>query len=55
LIELDATARTYHVLDAVRSDLERSATYRASRDELAGIEHALAPELPRTLKTAATG
>ena len=55
LIELDPAARTCRVLDAVRSDLERSPTYRASRDELAAIERALALELPRTLETAATG
>jgi single-stranded-DNA-specific exonuclease len=55
LIDLDHTARTCRVLDAVRSDLERSATYRASRDELMQIELALASELPRSLETAATG
>jgi single-stranded-DNA-specific exonuclease len=42
LIELDPTARTCRVLDAVRSDLERSETYRASRDELTAIERAFA-------------
>ena len=41
LIELDPGARTCRVLDASRSDLERSPTYRASRDELAAIERAL--------------
>jgi single-stranded-DNA-specific exonuclease len=55
LIELDPEARTCRVLDAVRSDLELSPTYRASRDQLAATERALAPELPRTLETAATG
>ena len=55
LIELDPAARSCRVLDAVRSELERSPTYRASRDELSAIEHALAPELPRRLETAATG
>jgi hypothetical protein len=55
LIELDTHARTCRVLDSVRSDLELSPTYRASRDELAATERALAPELPRTLETAATG
>ena len=55
LIELDPVARTCRVLDAGRSDLERSETYRASHDELTAIERALAPELPRTLETAATG
>jgi hypothetical protein len=42
LIELDPGARTCSVLDAGRSDLERSETYRASRHELAAIESALA-------------
>jgi hypothetical protein len=55
LIELDPEARTCRVLDAVRRDLELSPTYRASRDRLAATERALAPELPRTLETAATG
>jgi hypothetical protein len=55
LIDLDPVARTCRVLDAARSDLERSPTYRASRDELTAIELALAPELPRTLETAAAG
>ena len=55
LIELDPAARTCRVLDAGRSDLDRSPTYLASRDELTAIERALAPELPRTLETAATG
>jgi single-stranded-DNA-specific exonuclease len=55
LIELDTGARTCRVLDAVQSDLELSPTYRASRDQLAATERALAAELPRTLETAATG
>jgi hypothetical protein len=55
LIELDPSARSCRVLDSVRSDLERSASYRASRDELAQIERALESELPRRLETAATG
>jgi single-stranded-DNA-specific exonuclease len=55
LIELDPSARSCRVLDAPRSDLERSATYRASRDELAALERALAAELPRSLESAATG
>jgi single-stranded-DNA-specific exonuclease len=54
LIELDPGARTCRVLDAVQSDLELSPTYRASRDQLAATERALA-ELPRTLDTAAAG
>ncbi len=55
LIELDTHARTCRVLDAARSELERSPTYRAAADELAATERVLAPELPRTLETAATG
>jgi single-stranded-DNA-specific exonuclease len=55
LIELDAAARTCRVLEAVQTDLELSPTYRATAGELAAIERALTPELPRTLETAATG
>jgi hypothetical protein len=55
LMELDTGTRTCRVLDAVQSDLELSPTYRATRDQLAATERALAPELPRTLETAATG
>jgi hypothetical protein len=55
LIELDAVARRCRVLDAPRSDLELSGSYRAASDELAATERALARELPRVLETAATG
>src|SRR5829696_5972193 len=55
LMELDTDTRTCRVLNAVQSDLELSPTYRATRDQLAATERALAPELPRTLETAATG
>jgi len=55
LIELDTGARSCRVLVAVQSDLELSPTYRACRDQLAAMERALAPELPRRLETAATG
>ena len=55
LIELDTDARSCRVLDTAQSDLELSPTYRASREQLAAAEHALAAELPRTLETAATG
>jgi single-stranded-DNA-specific exonuclease len=55
LIELDPAARTCRVLDAVQSDLELSPTYRASREQLAAIERALATDLPRALEAAATG
>jgi hypothetical protein len=54
LIELDLRARSCRVLEAVRSELERSPTYRVCSDRLAASERALAPELPRTLETAAT-
>jgi single-stranded-DNA-specific exonuclease len=55
LIELDAGARSCRVLDAARSELERSASFRAACEALAATEHALAAELPRTLEAAATG
>jgi len=55
LMELDTDTRTCRVLNAVQSDLELSPTYRATRDQLAATDRALAPELPRTLETAATG
>jgi hypothetical protein len=42
LIVLDPAARTCRVLDAARSDLQRSETYRASGDEMTAIERALA-------------
>jgi single-stranded-DNA-specific exonuclease len=55
LIELELDTPSCRVLEAVRSDLELSPTYRAAREELAAVEHALAPELPRALPAAATG
>jgi hypothetical protein len=55
LIELDLAAPSCRTLDSVRSELELSATYRATRDQLAAAEHALAPELPRALPAAAAG
>jgi single-stranded-DNA-specific exonuclease len=55
LIELELDTPSCRVLEAVRSDLELSATYRATRDRLEVTEHALAPELPRALPAAATG
>ena len=55
LIELDTDARSAASSTRSRSDLELSPTYRASRDQLAATERALAAELPRTLDTAATG
>jgi single-stranded-DNA-specific exonuclease len=55
LIELDVESPACRVLETARSDLERSDTYRASRDQLSATERALAAELPRPLETAATG
>jgi hypothetical protein len=55
LIELDFDARSCRVVEAVRSDLGRSPTFRATREQLEATELALAPELPRTLPAAATG
>jgi single-stranded-DNA-specific exonuclease len=55
LIELDLETPSCRVLEAVRSDLELSPTYRAARDQLSATEQALAPEMPRALPTAATG
>jgi hypothetical protein len=47
LIVFDRQAPAMRIVDGVRSDLELSATYRKTRDELVATEHALAPELPR--------
>ena len=60
LIELDLEAPAVRIVDGVRSDLELSATYRTTRDELAATERALTPELARAadspaLAPAATG
>jgi hypothetical protein len=46
LIEFSADPPTCRVLDTERTDLERSATYRACAERLAAIERALARELP---------
>jgi hypothetical protein len=54
LIELDLDTPACRIVDGVRSDLELSATFRGSRDELAGAERALAPELPSALPAATT-
>ena len=53
LIELDLEGPSCRVLEAVRSELELSATYRACRAELEAAERALAAELPRELPAAA--
>jgi single-stranded-DNA-specific exonuclease len=55
LVELELDPPSCRVLEAVRSDLELSPAYRASRDRLAAAEQALAPELPARLPAAATG
>jgi single-stranded-DNA-specific exonuclease len=55
LIELDPDTPACRVVDGVRSDLELSATFRATREELAATERALAPELPRALPATVTG
>ncbi|MEA2408129.1 MAG: single-stranded-DNA-specific exonuclease [Thermoleophilaceae bacterium] len=53
LVELDLDARSCRVVEAVRTELESSPSYRAAREELAATERALAPELPRELPAAA--
>jgi hypothetical protein len=55
LIELELDIPTCRVVEAVRSDLELSPTYRQAREQLEATENALAPELPRALPAAATG
>jgi len=55
LIEVDVEARTCRVLEAVRSDLELSPTYRETRRQLEATEHALAAKFPQALPAAATG
>jgi single-stranded-DNA-specific exonuclease len=55
LIELDLDVPGCRVVDAVRSDLELSPTYRDALQQLEATERALAPELPRVLPAAATG
>jgi hypothetical protein len=46
LVEFRADPPSCRVLEAERTDLERSATYRSCAERLAAIERALAPELP---------
>jgi single-stranded-DNA-specific exonuclease len=46
LVEFDAESRSCRVLDATRTDLQRSPTYRACAARLVAIERALRPELP---------
>jgi hypothetical protein len=52
-LDLDLVTPTCRISEGVRSDLELSAAFRASRDELEAAERALAPELPRTVQPAA--
>jgi single-stranded-DNA-specific exonuclease len=46
LVELTLDPPACRVLEAQRTDLERSASYRAATERLAAIERALAAELP---------
>ncbi len=46
LVELDLERRSCRVREGVRADLTRSSAYRAGGEQLAGIERALAGELP---------
>jgi len=55
LIELDLDAPSCRVVEAVRSDLDLSPTFRKSREQLEATERALVAELPRPLTAAATG
>jgi hypothetical protein len=54
LIVFDRQAPAMRIVDGVRSDLELSATYRNTRDELVATERALAPELPLAAEQAAS-
>ena len=54
LIELDLESRSCRVLDAGRTDLERSAGYREARARLDATRRALAAELPRRTPAAAS-
>jgi hypothetical protein len=49
LIELSLDPLGCRVLEAGRTELERSSTYRACAERLAAIERALAPELPESV------
>ena len=46
LVEFDQSAVSCRVLDAPRTELERSPSYRAAAERLARSESALAAELP---------
>jgi single-stranded-DNA-specific exonuclease len=51
LVELDVAQQRCRVADGIRTDLSRSATYRAAGERLAAIERALAAELPAGRET----
>jgi hypothetical protein len=53
LVEADLDAPGCRVVEAVRSELDSSPSYRAACEQLAAVERALAPELPRALPAAA--
>jgi hypothetical protein len=55
LIELDLDTPCCRILEAVRTDLQRSPTYRATEARFEATERALAGELPRAVPAAATG
>ena len=55
LVEMELDPPSCRIIEGVTSDLELSPTYRATSEELAATENALAPELPRSLPAAATG
>ncbi|HZO08240.1 MAG TPA: hypothetical protein VFC77_02595, partial [Myxococcota bacterium] len=55
LVEFDRDVPACRIVEAVRSDLELSPSFRAARDRLEAVEQALAPELPSALPAAATG
>jgi hypothetical protein len=47
LVAFDVERRTCELRDGIRTDLSRSATYRACGERLAAVERALAAELPQ--------
>jgi single-stranded-DNA-specific exonuclease len=55
LIELDLEAPSWRIVEGVKSDLELSPAYRATRAALEEVEQALSPELPAAAPAAATG
>jgi single-stranded-DNA-specific exonuclease len=53
LVALDLDAPGCRVVEAARSELDSSPSFRTAREELAAVERALSPELPRALPAAA--